>query len=133
VRPFLDTNVLVRHFTGDPPDLAEWATRFLADATELLVPDLIVAEVVYVLESFYEVERPRVAELARAVVAFPAVTVVDEDLLLRAIEVYEVDGLDFAEAYLVAAAERSGVNTIASFDRSIDRVTTVHRIEPAAT
>ncbi|MDQ1518329.1 MAG: hypothetical protein QOE80_4159 [Actinomycetota bacterium] len=130
---FLDTNVLVRHFTGDPPDLAERATRFLAEADELLVPDLIVAEVVYVLESFYEVERPQVAELARAIVAFPAVTVIDHDLLLRAIEVYEVARIDFAEAYLVASAERSGVNTVASFDRSIDRVKTVRRLEPGAT
>ena len=47
---FLDTNVLVRHLTGDPPDLAQRATEFLAEAEELLVPDLIVAEVVYVLE-----------------------------------------------------------------------------------
>jgi predicted nucleic acid-binding protein len=133
VTAFLDTNVLVRHFTGDPPELAARATRFLADAEELLVPDLIVAEVVYVLESFYEVERPRVAELARAIVAFPAITVIDKELLLRAVEVYEVDGLDFAEAYLVASAERSGINTIASFDRSIDRVTTVRRIEPGLT
>lgn len=129
---FLDTNVLVRHFTGDPPDLAEKATRFLAEADELLVPDLIVAEVVYVLESFYEVERAQVAELARAIAAFPSITVIDQDLLLRAIEVYEVDHIDFAEAYLVASAERSGINTVASFDRSIDRVATVRRLEPGA-
>lgn len=127
---FLDTNVLARHLTGDPPELAQRASRFLAEADELLVPDLIVAEVVYVLESFYEVERPRVAELARAIVTFPAITVLDEDLLLRAIEVYEIDRIDFAEAYLVASAERSGVNTVASFDRSIDRVGTVRRLEP---
>ena len=127
---FLDTNVLIRHFTGDAPELAARATRFLANVEELLVPDLIIAEVVYVLESFYEVERPQVAELARAVIAFPAVTVIDQDLLLRAIEVYEVDRIDFAKAYLVANAERSGVNTIASFDRSLDRVATIHRIEP---
>ena len=121
---------MVRHFTGDPPGLAARATRFLAEAEELLVPDVIVAEVVYALESFYEVERPRVAELARAVIGFPAVTVMDHELLLRAIEVYEVDRLDFTDAYLVASAERSGVNAIASFDRSIGRVTTVRRIEP---
>ncbi len=127
---FLDTNVLIRHLTGDPPDMAARATRFLAEADELLVPDVIVAEVVYVLESFYEVERAKVAELARAVVAFPAVTVIDRDLLLRAIEVYEVDRIDFAEAYLVASAERSGVNTVASFDQSIDRVKTIRRVEP---
>jgi predicted nucleic-acid-binding protein len=128
---FLDSNVLIRHLTGDPPVQARRASAFLAAADELLVPDLIVAEVVFVLESFYEVERERVAELVRAVIGFPAIVVVDAPLLLRALEVYEVDRIDFAEAYLVASAEATGVDTIASFDRSIDRVTTVRRVQPA--
>lgn len=128
---FLDTNVLVRHLTGDPPGQARRAGAFLARADELLVPDLVVAEVVYLLESFYEVERARVAELLRAVIAFPAVVVVDAALLLRALEVYEVERLDFADAYLVASAEASGVGAIASFHRSIDRLGTVRRIEPS--
>ena len=127
---FLDTNVLIRHLTGDPPALARRASAFLATADELLLPDLIVAEVVYVLESFYEVERARVAELVRAVIGFPAIVVVDAPLLLRALEVYELERIDFAEAYLVASAEASGVGAIASFDRSIDRVSTVQRTEP---
>ena len=125
---FVDTNVLVRHLTGDPPDQAARATGLLAQATQLLLPDLIVAEVVYVLESFYEVPRPGVAELVRAIVAFPAIEVVDEPVLLRALEVYEVHRLDFADAYLVAEAETSGVNAVASFDRSIERVPTVRRV-----
>lgn len=54
---FLDTNVLIRHLTGDPSAQARRATAFLATADELLVPDLIVAEVVFVLESFSEVGR----------------------------------------------------------------------------
>jgi predicted nucleic acid-binding protein len=128
---FLDTNVLIRHLTGDPPGQARRATAFLERADELLLPDLIVAEVVCVLESFYEVERPRVAELARAIVGFPAVVVVNKPLLLRALEVYELERLDFAEAYLVASAEASGVEAIASFDRTIDRLSTVRRIEPS--
>ncbi|HEY1513635.1 MAG TPA: type II toxin-antitoxin system VapC family toxin [Gaiellaceae bacterium] len=128
---FLDTNVLIRHLTGDPPGQARRATAFLERAEELLVPDLIVAEVVYVLESFYEVRSQRVAELVRAVIGFPAIVVVDEPLLLRALEIYEVDRLDFAEAYLVASAEASGVETIASFDRTIDRLATIQRLEPS--
>ena len=128
---FLDTNVLIRHLTGDPPAQARRATAFLERADELLVPDLILAEVIYVLESFYEVGRQRVAELVRAIIAFPAIIVVDEPLLLRALEVYEVERIDFAEAYLVASAEASGVETIASFDRTIDRVTTIRRLEPS--
>lgn len=114
---FVDTNILVRHLTGDPPEQAARATKFLAAVDELLLTDLVVAEVVYVLESFYEVPRPRVAELVRAIIAFPAIVVLDPAALLRALEVYEGDRLDFAEAYLVAQAERSGVGVVASFDR----------------
>ena len=98
--------------------------------TVFLLADLIVAECVYVLESFYEVPRERVAELMRATIASPVIRTLDPATLLRAFEVYEVDRLDFAEAYLVAQAEATGVEAILSFDRSIDRVNTVTRREP---
>ena len=127
---FIDTKVLIRHLTGDPPELAARATRYLANAEHLLLPDLILAEVAYVLESFYETPRVQVATTLRAVLAFSAIRVLDADLLQRAVEVYEIHRLDFADAYLVASAERTGVGVIASFDRSIDRVTTVRREEP---
>lgn len=127
---FLDTNVLVRHFTGDPPGQARRATRFLAESDNLIVADLILAELVYVLESFYRVNRTEVAQMARSVVDFPAVEVADPDLFHRTIEIYEIERLDFADAYLVASAERAGVEEIVSFDRGIDRVGTVRRLEP---
>ncbi len=128
---FIDTNVLIRHLTGDPPAQAAKATRYLGRSEELLLSDLILAEVAYVLESFYEAPRVQVAETLRAVLGFPAIRVVDAELLQRAVEVYDVHRLDFADAYLVACAERAGVGVIASFDRSIDRVGTVRREEPA--
>ena len=127
---FLDTNVLVRHLTGDPPEMAARATATLADEEQLLLTDLVLAECVYVLESFYEVERQRVAELMRSAIAFPAIETVATSVLLRALEVYERERLDFAEAYLVAQAEATGVLEILSFDRSIDRIKTVPRREP---
>jgi predicted nucleic acid-binding protein len=130
VSAFVDTNVLVRHLTGDPPAMGDRATAHLASADELYLADLNVAETVYVLESYYEVPRHKVAEAIRSLIAFDAIVAVDPALLLRAIEVYELDRLDFAEAYLVACAESTGVATVASFDKSIDRVTTVERVEP---
>lgn len=130
MRAFVDTNVLIRHLTGDPSDMADRATEYLRQAEELLLCDLVVAEVVYVLESYYEVPRPRVAELVKSILAFEPIRSVDLGLVLRALEVYEVHRIDFAEAYLVASAEISGVEQIVSFDRSLDRVTSVTRIEP---
>jgi len=96
----------------------------------LLLADLILAECVYVLESFYELKPARVAELMRAALALPSIATVDAALLVRALEVYETARLDFAEAYLVAQAEATGVGEIVSFDRSIDRITSVSRREP---
>jgi len=130
VSAFVDTNILVRHLTGDPADMAARATAFLAEAEELYLTDLIVAETVYVLESFYEAPREQVATSMRSLVSMRSVVTVDPALLLRSIEVYETDRLDFAEAYVVACAESTGVGRVASFDRSIDRVDTVDRIEP---
>jgi predicted nucleic acid-binding protein len=127
---FIDTNVLVRHLTGDPPDFAERATAYLRTERELLLTDLVAAETVYVLESFYETPRDQVGEAVRSLVAFDSIVCVDPALLLRAVEVYETDRIDFAEAYLVACAETTGVGMVASFDRSIDRVNTIERIEP---
>ncbi len=127
---FVDTNVLVRHLTGDPVEMAARATAFLSREQELLLADVVVAETVYVLESFYEAPRPQVADAMRSLIALRSVQTVDPALLLRALEVYEADRLDFAEAYLVACAEATGVNVVASFDRSLDRVTTVERVEP---
>lgn len=54
---------------------------------------------------------------------------VDPPKLLRAIEVYETDRIDFAEAYLIACAESTGVGRVASFDQAIDRADTIERVK----
>lgn len=125
----LDTNILVRHLTGEPADQAGRATTFLRNADSLELPSLIVAELVYVLESVYEQARSQVAALVRSVLAHPPVYAPEEAVLLRAIELYETVRVHFAEAYLAAAAERRD-GLVASFDRDLDRVDGVTRVEP---
>jgi hypothetical protein len=67
--------------------MAARATKALAGSVELLLADLIVAECVYVLESFYEVPRERAAELMRAAIAVPTIKTLASATLLRALEV----------------------------------------------
>jgi predicted nucleic acid-binding protein len=130
VSAFVDTNILVRHLTGDPSDMAARATAYLKSENELLLTDIVAAETVHVLESFYETPRQQVAEALRSLVAFASVACVDPAIVLRAAEVYETYRIDFAEAYLVACAESTGVGVVASFDRSLDRVPSIARVEP---
>lgn len=110
--------------------MAVRASAYLRSASELLLTDLIAAETVYVLESFYEAPRDQIAQAMRSLIGFASTICVDPALLLRSIEVYESDRIDFAEAYLVACAESTGIGAVASFDRSIDRVNTIERVEP---
>jgi len=110
--------------------MAARATSFLASEGQLLLTDLVAAETVYVLASFYEAPRAQVGEAMRSLIAFESIVCVDSALLLRAVEVYETDRIDFAEAYLVACAESTEVGRIASFDQSTDRIDTIERIQP---
>jgi len=129
VTAFLSPTVLVRHLTGDPPEMARRATAILASADELLVPDPVIAEVVRILESFYEVPPVEVAALVRSIVTYPSIRTLSPAVLLRALEVYEAGRTDFIEAYLAAAAEAADVPRVASFDRDLDRVSTITRVE----
>jgi len=95
-----------------------------------VLTDIVIAELVYALETVYRVERARVAELLRAVIAFPAIVVLDEALLLRALELYEQEKLDFVTSYLAAGAELSGVGVVASFYHSLERIKSVQLLEP---
>lgn len=129
MRALLDTNVLVRHLTGDPRDQARRATALLESRHDLWLVDLVVAELVYVLRSFYGLPREDVASFVRAVLGLRSVSVVNANVLYQSLHLFET-GLDYAEAYLVAVAEASSVPNIVSFDRSLDRVETVTRVEP---
>jgi predicted nucleic acid-binding protein len=68
--------------------------------------------------------------ILRSVLAFPAIRVVDPELLQRTVELFDTIRLDFADAYLVACAERTGIGSIVSFDRDLDRAGSVTRLEP---
>ena len=126
----LDTNVLIRHLTGDPPEMAAKASSYLLSGRDLVLSDLVVAEIVYVLESFYQQTREQVAGLVAAVVSSSRFRVQDRSLLIRSLEIYLDHKIDFTEAYLVATAEQAGITEVASFDRAIDRVPTITRVEP---
>lgn len=116
----VDTNVLVRHFSGSPPNQAAEATALLASAApgELRLTHVHVAEMVWVLQSsIYRADRATIAAVLEAVVAFPAIEVADGSLIQDAIGLFSQRGMDWADAYLVATARAAGVTEVVSFDR----------------
>lgn len=120
----LDANVVLRHFTGQPAEMAARATTALVKAPprSLVLTDLTVAEIVYVLQGPYGRPRGEVARLVEATLSLGSVVVDNEALLRRTLEHYGQRGMDWPDAYLVASVEQRHLDGLVSFDRFVARI-----------
>ena len=134
-RQLVDTNVLVRFFSGQPPGMAG-AARSLVELAEkgevvLEVLPIIVAETVSTLESFYELDRKDVASKLLVFLQSRGIKAHEHETVLDALIRHRDYNVHFADAYLAAASAESGL-PVASFDRDLDRFKDLRRIEPKA-
>lgn len=120
-RVVIDTNILVRYLTNDDPSKAKAVDSFLNKALKgefkILIPSIVIAELVWVLESFYEIKANEIAELIEAVVNTPGVEVTDKSIIIFALKLYRAKNMDFIDAWIIEFAKNSNVNTIYTFDK----------------
>ena len=126
----LDTNVLVRHLRGVPRDQARRATAYLETARELLLTSVVLAEVVFVLESNYEQSRDAVVVAVLSLLALPSIVAPEAELIIDAVKLYHSSRIHFVDAYVAATARAISVRQVVSFDRQLDRVEGIERFEP---
>lgn len=132
---FVDTNLFIRYLTNDDPAKADRVEQLLADAADgkvrLVTTEMVLAEVVWVLESSYGLINIDIAPLVRGILATQGLEVINGPLVSRALEYYESGNIDFIDGYIVAVMEKQGISEIYSFDKKhISRISTVLRKEP---
>ena len=117
----LDTNVILRLLGADHPVHHAQARRLFEEADKgklrLIVPVLVVAETVFVLQGFYRVQRAEIAKLIKDLAASPGVILLESSVVTRAVEIFGTQGIDFADAYIAALAEETGTTTVATFNK----------------
>lgn len=90
-----------------------------------------VAEVVWVLESFYKLDNLAIGPMVKAILATPGLEVVNGSLVEKAIEHYLTHNIDFIDGYIAAVMERHQVSDIFSYDKKhLSRITAIRRLEP---
>ena len=104
--------MLLQHLLGRPPELASAATDLLSRDEVLLLTDVAFAEVITTLERIDGTSGDRLSHIGRAILGHPTVAVADEVLLLRALELVELNDAPYLDAYTHAIAERSGVGAV---------------------
>jgi uncharacterized protein len=132
---FIDTNLFVRYLTNDDPEKAEKVERLLAEAKSgsigLVTAEMVIAELIWVLESAYGLKNSQIAPMIKAILATPGLKVTNASLVAKSLEFYEAQHVDFVDGYLVALMEKMGISEIFSFDKKhISRITRVKRVEP---
>lgn len=131
-KKIVDTNLLIRFLVDDNQTQAKAVTTLIEDAQprEIIIPDLIIAEVVWVLQSFYKVPKHKIVEIITSLLATEQFSI-NQQLIGTAVSHFAENNISFVDAYLIAytrVVEKS--QTIYSFDKGLDTVAGIERIEP---
>jgi len=130
-RRLVDTNIIVRYLVQDHEKLAKAASKLFeacdkGDVTLVVLP-AVVAECVFVLESFYDKVRADISRVLSDLVSSPGVELKELDIHLEALERYGASKLHFVDC-LIAAHAIAGDIPVATFDGDFKKVPGV-RIE----
>jgi predicted nucleic acid-binding protein len=120
-RLWLDANVILRFLTGDPEALAQRAARLMTKAENgeviLFIAPLVLAEVIWVLKSFYRYPMTDIATTMLAFLAADGIETDEPELVILAVELARDRNVDFIDAYLAVQAARRD-ETVCTFDET---------------
>lgn len=133
-RVYADTNLFIRFFTGDSDNQSQESKKFLDQVSkgkyELFVCDLIVAEIVYVLESIYHLDRNEVVEKILAIAETDNTIIENRQVILGALDLYEEKNIDFIDAYLASHSIKNNCDTVFTFDKDFRKIDFIKKIIP---
>jgi len=122
-----DTNVLLRHLSGEPAALAARADKVVTDARDgrlqLRVATEIVCDLVFVLGSkAFGYSRVEIAEALTALLTQPGIEPEEADLCLYALQRMAGLNVPFVDALLAGRAELAGDSIVTLDKRDFPRL-----------
>ncbi len=114
-RVVIDTNLLVRYLTQDDLEKADAVESLIDKAgsgeVTILIPSIVIAELVWVLESFYKLEVVAVSELVESILNTPGLEVNEKEILFTICRTYREKKIDFIDAWIIEFANGNGIDT----------------------
>lgn len=131
---FIDTNIFIRFLTNDIPEKADACEQLFREAVEknekLFTTEMVIAEIVWVLESYYELPKKEVRKMVEKILITPFLFCVQKDLILNALTLYSEKDIDYIDAYNVLVLKEQGIREAYSYDRHYDKIEWISRLEP---
>ena len=118
-----DANVFVSFFVERNKAQHDAALQLLAAAEEGdiagVIPQSVVFEIVYVLQSQYGLTPRQLPTVVRAVTSFPGMQIVDDCAWKRVLELWPDPLPGLTDAAIVALATTNRYEAVATFDRKL--------------
>jgi uncharacterized protein len=133
---FVDTNIFLRHLTGDDPLKAQACFALFKKAQQNQIQsttsETVIAEIIYILSSktLYNLAREQIRARLEPLLSLPGLKLPHRQTYLRALELYVSYSIDFEDALSCAHMEREALNEIYSYDRDFNKIQTLKRLEP---
>lgn len=129
----IDANVVLRFLTADLPEQSSrcrdlWA-RVQDGQEEIYLPEVVLSEIAWTLRSFYRWPVERIAHFVGELLALKHLQTPRKALLLDALRLYATQRIDWSDALIAAEALREGF-AVYSYDRDLDNVSGLQRMEP---
>ena len=97
----------------------------------MMTTEMVIAEVVWVLESFYKLDNSVIGPMVKAILATPGLEVINGTLVEKAVEQYMEQNIDFIDGYILAVMDRHNISEIFSYDKKhLTRIAAIQRKEP---
>ena len=120
-RVFADTNLFLRYLTNDIPAQAEAFEKTLREAAAgkltLVVSPLVCAEIVWTLESYYQLPKGDIQQKILAMLNTPGLEIPGGEIVLQAIFWYTDKNVDFIDANHAAWIASQNITQVYTFDR----------------
>lgn len=122
----LDTNILVRFLVKDDERQAELVRALFMAAEKrkepLFVPLLVVLELIWVLESVYEIPRSKIVGAIEDLHHMPVLQFERVSVVQRFIRSARDDRGDLADLFIAGSVKESGGQSILTFDKKASRL-----------
>lgn len=112
----IDANVIIRCILNDCPEMTAKAVEII-DAGAYTKPEIL-AEVVYVLQKVYSVQRPEIRNMLNKILE--VVSCSEKECVIFAMDLYASVSLDFVDCLLIAYHTVNNEN-IFSFDKKLNK------------
>jgi predicted nucleic-acid-binding protein len=123
----VDTNVLVRLVARDDARQVAAAEAFVARGA--WVSQIVLVEMVWVLESVYELDARAQAKAVDMLLNHRDLTVQDADVVAAALDQFrQKSGVGFSDCLVLEVARKSGHLPLGTFDRDLGKLDGAERL-----